>query len=96
MLGEPRRASDTPPIGITINHEPTPPASVHSEWPLFGTRLPKSEIQYFSQVLFIFLVAVTSILNLTIYKDPSSAQFWTALLSSSVGYILPNPSLKRR
>ena len=36
---------------------------------------------------------VVSIYNLTVAHDDST--LWTALLSSSLGYLLPNPSLKR-
>ena len=73
----------------------SPTHSEHSEWPVFGTKLPKSEIVYFTQVLFIFTVVITAILMLTVYKENESKQFWTALLSSAIGYILPNPSLKK-
>ena len=66
-----------------------------SEWPVFGTKLPKSEIVYFTQVVLIFGVVITSVLMLTVYKEPESNQFWTALLSSAIGYILPHPSLKK-
>ena len=78
---------------MKMNSSPVP--SHHSDWPVFGTKLPKSEIVYFTQVVFIFAVVITSILMLTIYKEAESNQFWTALLSSSIGYILPNPSLKK-
>jgi len=65
-------------------------------WPIMGSVYPKSQIVYFSQVLLIFIVVCTSIVNLTLYKDDeASGKLWTALLSSSIGYLLPNPSLKR-
>jgi hypothetical protein len=65
-------------------------------WPIMGTVYPKSQIVYFSQVLLIFIVVCTAIVNLTLYKDDeASGKLWTALLSSSIGYLLPNPSLKR-
>ena len=61
-----------------------------------GSVYPKSEIVYFCQVLIIFIVVCTSIVNLTLYKDDeASGKLWTALLSSSIGYLLPNPSMKR-
>ena len=64
-------------------------------WPVFGHKLPKSQIVYFTQVIILYTVIITSIVNLTILKtDDASGKLWTALLSSSIGYILPNPSLK--
>lgn len=66
-----------------------------NRWHLpFGKKLPKSEIVFFVQVILIYIVVITSIVNLTI--NQGEGKLWTALLSSSLGYILPNPSLKRR
>lgn len=68
----------------------------HSQrsWFMFGTRVPRSEIVFFCQVIIVYTVIVTSIYNLTTgHKD---GQLWTALLSSSLGYLLPNPTIKNR
>ena len=65
----------------------------NGHWPVFGHRLPKAEIVYFCQTLIIFIVVVTSIVNLSLGND--EGKLWTALLSSSLGYILPNPKLKK-
>lgn len=62
--------------------------------PLTGKKMPKSEFVFFVQVLLIYIVVITSIVNLTINGD--EGKLWTALLSSSLGYLLPNPSLKKR
>ncbi len=64
------------------------------KWNVLGWHYPKSEIVFFVQIVLIYTVVITSIVNLTLYKD--EGKLWTALLSSSLGYILPNPSLKRR
>ena len=56
-------------------------------WHIFGTEFPKGEIVFLCQVI------VVSIYNLTIGHGDST--LWTALLSSSLGYLLPNPSMKR-
>ena len=60
---------------------------------LFGTECPKEEIVFFCQVIILYTVIVVSIYNLTVGHGDST--LWTALLSSSLGYLLPNPSLKR-
>ena len=63
-------------------------------WKFCGGTIPRSEIVYFTQVAFCLIVVITAIVNLTIYKDTSDAQLWTALLTAHVGYLLPSPSLK--
>ena len=62
-------------------------------WHIFGTECPKEEIVFLCQVIILYTVIVVSIYNLTVAHDDPT--LWTALLSSSLGYLLPNPSLKR-
>ena len=62
-------------------------------WHIFGTECPKEEIVFFCQGITLYTVIVVSIYNLTVEHGDST--HWTALLSSSLGYLLPNPSLKR-
>lgn len=69
--------------------------SGEDSWRVFGARLPKSEFVFMVQVMLIYIVVITSIVNLTINTGIDD-KLWTALLSSSLGYILPNPSLKKR
>ncbi len=68
-------------------------SSGDAHWRIFGRNLPKSEIAFFCQIAVLYLVILTCIINLSI--DNGDSNLWTALLSSSLGYILPNPSLKR-
>ena len=60
---------------------------------LFGTVCPKEEIVFLCQVLVLFTVILISIYNLTTGHENSN--LWTALLSSYLGYLLPNPTLRR-
>ena len=62
-------------------------------WHIFGRECPKEEIVFLCQVIILYTIIVVSIYNLTVAHDDST--LWTALLSSSLGYLLPNPSLKR-
>ena len=62
------------------------------QWRVFGRRVPKQEAVFFSQVILIYTVVITCILNLSLTKDNSN--LWTALLSSCLGYILPSPTIK--
>jgi len=63
-----------------------------SRWHFFGNVMPRSEIVFFAQVLLVYIVVIVSIVNLTI--GGNGDKLWIALLSSSIGYILPSPSLK--
>lgn len=49
-------------------------------------------ILFSSQVLLIFIVVITSLINLSIGCD--NPNFWTVVLTSCLGYIMPNPKLK--
>ena len=62
-------------------------------WHLFGTVCPKEEIVFLCQVLVLFTVILICIYNLTTGHENS--KLCTALLSSSLGYLLPNPTLRR-
>ena len=62
-------------------------------WHLFGTECPKEEIVFLRQVVILYTVIVVRIYKLTV--GPGDSTLWTALLSSSLGYMLPNPSMKR-
>ena len=59
-------------------------------WHILGT---KGEIVFLCQVVVLNTVIVVSIYNLIVGHGDST--LWTALLSSSLGYLLPNPSMKR-
>ena len=68
-------------------------SSSDTPWHLFGTACPKEEIVFLCQVLVLFTVILISIYNLSTGHENSN--LWTALLSSSLGYLLPNPTLRR-
>ena len=67
--------------------------AVMDGWHIFGRECPKEEIVFLCQVIILYTVIVVSVYNLTVGHVDST--FWTALLSSSLGYLLPNQSLKR-
>ena len=79
-------------LGQDFN-QPTP-ASLSSHggrWNVFGSNVPKEEIVFFTQVILIYIIAITSIVNLTM--DAKNDTLWTSLLSASLGYMLPAPQL---
>lgn len=53
----------------------------------------KSDVVIFtSQVLLLFIVVVTSLVNLSL--DRGNTNLWTMILTSCLGYMMPNPRLK--
>jgi hypothetical protein len=60
-------------------------------WNLLGKRLPKSEIVYFCQMVVVYIIMITSIINLSLQNG--KVELWLTLLSSAIGYALPNPSM---
>ena len=81
-------------------HSPVPdfnhptPASLSSHggrWNVFGSNAPKEEIVFFTQVILIYIISITSIVNLTM--EAKHETLWTSLLSASLGYMLPAPQL---
>ncbi len=62
-------------------------------WHLLGTRVPRGEIVYFCQMIIVYIIIITSIANLSLQNG--STELWISLLSSCIGYALPNPKLKK-
>jgi hypothetical protein len=68
-------------------------SSTHSEWwDVMGSKLPKSEIVYFCQMIVVYVIIFTSIVNLSLQNGKN--ELWITLLSSAIGYALPSPTLK--
>ena len=65
-------------------------------WRCCGAEYPRREIVFFAQVAAIYAVVVAAIYNLTVGRDRSDRELWIALLSSALGYMLPNPALGPR
>ena len=65
-------------------------------WNIFGKKSHKSAAVFFSQIIVIYIVVITSIINLSILDctQPGVCNLWIAMLSSALGYLLPNPSLR--
>ena len=61
-------------------------------WCCSGHDIPKAQLVFFCQVLLVYIVVIVCIVNLTIGVNDS--QVWIILLSSSLGYLLPSPSVK--
>ena len=63
-------------------------------WKLCNSRLPRSEVVYFSQIIIIlFLIGVSLIKLVFFHLDCEESTFWFSLLSCTFGYALSNPRL---
>jgi len=60
-------------------------------WNFFGHNIPKPEIIFFSQIIIIYIVVISSLINIAFAEGDDKV--WISLLCSCLGYMLPNPSL---
>ena len=51
-----------------------------------------NEVIFLTQIIAIFIVIIVSLYNLSAKTGDDS--LWTALLTSCLGYVLPNPKVK--
>ena len=70
-------------------------SSSKSSWKFCNqTTLPRSEVVFFVQMFVILLLISLCIVKLTVLKSNCEETLvWISILSSLVGYILPNPRL---
>jgi len=64
-----------------------------SDWRLCCARVPAEEIIYFSQVLIAYIVIIVSLINLSLFD--ANVCLWSSLASGTIGYLLPNPSIRQ-
>jgi hypothetical protein len=62
-------------------------------WKFCNRTLPRSEVVFFCQFLIILLIILLCGWNLQTLHACEDKLPWIALLSSAVGYVLPNPKL---
>ena len=61
------------------------------KWYILGRSVPKQEIVFFSQIIILYILMITCVINLSLN---SSSQIWTSILSTCIGILVPNPSIK--
>ena len=55
------------------------------------------KIVYSMQIVAIFIIILFCLVNLTLKElSGDNEKLWVGLLGSSIGYLLPNPSLKNK
>ena len=63
-------------------------------WTFCNSRVPRSEVVYFTKILIIFFLIALSLIKLKFFQlDCEESTFWFSLLFCTVGYALPNPKL---
>ena len=55
----------------------------------------KNKIVYIIQVVAILLIIIFCLVNLTWQFTVGNEKLWIGLLGSCIGYLLPNPRIKR-
>ena len=63
-------------------------------WNFFGKTIARSKAVFISQVIILYVVILTCIVNLSMGN--SLGEVWISLLSYSLGSILPSPKIKKR
>lgn len=64
------------------------------EWYIGNRAISKSLIMYCAQIILLYAVVATAIVNLSLSHCMADQKLWVALLASSIGYLLPSPSIK--
>jgi hypothetical protein len=70
-------------------------SSESGQWNMMGRSCPRSEVKYGVQVVILYVVILTCLINLSIGKSDLNA-LWISLLSSCIGYLLPSPYISKR
>ena len=60
----------------------------------FFANLSRIELTYYFQIGIIYIVVITAIINLSFSHD--EGKLWSSLLSSSIGYLLPHPTIPKK
>ena len=62
-------------------------------WKCFGQTSNRSLVVFLSQFFVILLILACCIVRITLAETCEEITVWIAILSSTVGYILPSPKL---
>ena len=67
-------------------------SSLSNERRICKDRIPQNKITFAIQIIAIYSIIIASVINLSL-QHPDK-ELWLILLSSCIGYVLPNPGLK--
>ena len=77
-----------------VKDKRSPSISRSEPWTLFGHKTQQSKVVFFSQVIILYIIIITCLVNITI--ESKNFNLWSTLLASSIGYLLPSPILKNK
>ena len=80
----------------TASQTPEDVESAIKNWTCGRLRCSRSLLVFLSQVLLIYVVVGFAIYNLSVGTKEANEKLWIAILSSCIGYLLPNPTLRSR
>ena len=66
--------------------------SVSSEKHVCSKKIAQNKITFTFQIIAIYVIILAAIINLSLQQKDK--ELWLVLLSSCIGYVLPNPGLK--
>ena len=75
------------------NMENNESTSLTESFRIFGKRVRKPEVVFICQVIILYIVIITCIINLSLKNGTS--ELWVSLLSYSLGCLLPSPKIKK-
>lgn len=78
---------------ITLEEHDVPTTSDKQTWNVFGYSIPKQEVMFFCQVIALYMVIIVCLVEIVTGNEET--KLWFSLLAGSIGYLLPNPSLKK-
>ena len=68
-------------------------SSLTDSFKLFGKNVRKGQVVFIFQVIILYIVIITCIINLSLKNGTS--ELWVSLLSYSLGCLLPSPKIKK-
>jgi len=63
-----------------------------AEWRTCCGHVPREQIVFYTQVIIAYIVILTSLVNLCISSENTC--LWATLVSGTIGYLLPAPTIK--
>ena len=85
-----KQMGDQPDVGNFVFDENN---EERRSWVFCSKTVPRSEIVFVAQTTLVFTLVICSIVCLAFAKTCEETTVWIAILSSSVGYMLPQPKL---
>jgi TctA family transporter len=64
----------------------------YNTWRTCCGRVHKEQVVFFSQVIIAYIVIIACLANITFSSQ--NTNLWVTLASGTIGYLLPNPSLR--